>query len=97
MVRYQELFIDLMEKITVIEYQRLPTKLDKEEFEDRDNIVKEKINDLEKELMKLRADLKAISKIHQRVVKNIEKEAKKEEKNHLDEVSLIKKPLMGFK
>ena len=86
-----------MSKIAAIEYKRLPDKADKEDLNNLDNQMREKIANLERQLMNLRVDLQGISKLHDRVVKDMQKEKQQEVNKEKDEVSLIKKPLMGFK
>jgi len=88
---------DFMDKLAAIEYQRLPLKLDKQDLEALESSLRDKIFGLDKKIMKLRTDLQSISKLHDRVVKTIEKDRAVEDKTDKDEVSLLKKPLMGFK
>lgn len=90
-------YIDLMSKIAAIEYQRLPTKVDKADFEKLENSMREKIVLLERQLLKFRVDLQNISTLHERVTKEIVKEKQRDVNTDKDEVSLIKKPLIGFK
>ena len=59
--------------------------------------LREKSASIERELMKLRMEFQNLGKLHEKISTDLKKEQKKEVKDDKDEVSLIKKPLMGFK
>ena len=94
---YNITVLDLLSQISNIEYKRLPTKADKSNLDDLEKGLKDKINELENKLLKLRTEFQNLSKIHDKIAKDLKKDQQKEISNDRDEVSLMKKPLMGFK
>lgn len=90
-------YLDLNKKIASIEYNSLPKKVDKETLEKLEKELKDKAIELERELLKLKLELQRVGKMHERVAKEIQAQKKKEENPDRDEVSLIKRPLMGYK
>lgn len=95
--RLNEIKEDFNKKIIDIEYNKLPTKVDVTDLEKIEKELKEKSAFIERELLKLRMEFQSLSKLHDRISADLKKEKKKEVKDEKDEVSLIKKPLMGFK
>lgn len=69
-----------------IEYTKLPSKADKEYLEMIEKELKDKAVLLEKEIMRLRAELQNLTKLHQKVASNIKEEKKKETTTNRDEV-----------
>lgn len=89
--------LDLLNQISNIEYKRLPTKADKSQLDELEKGLKDKVSELENKLLKLRMEFQNLSKIHDKIVKEYKKEQPREISNDRDEVTLMKKPLMGFK
>jgi transposase-like protein len=88
---------DFNKKIIDIEYNKLPTKVDVIDLEKIEKELKEKSAFIERELLKLRLEFQNLSKLHDKISTDLKKEKKKDVRDEKDEVSLIKKPLMGFK
>jgi hypothetical protein len=82
--------------IMQIQFNELPKKIDKIELEELDSILRSLLAQLEKKLDKYREECKKNAKARENVVYEM-KEPKKLINDSIDEASLMKKPLMGFK
>ena len=89
---------DLLKRFQGIEYSKLPEKADKEGFTQLEKKMYDKVKSLEREILKLKNDLQSHSKLQDNIKKEIKKTTRiKEPSLERDEVSLMKKPLMGYK